>query len=401
MKKLLKRLRVFSHRDRQIVDYLVELKKKTGYPQKFETTAAKNKDDLIFEINKKLDSVNLNRGISVAVQSMSPKVLEIVGRKNMSVDNLAEQLARYREAGMFTYTDIILGLPGETFESFSSGLFQVIEAGQHSSININRCEFLPNTLMYSDEYRRKYAIKTIRSFLCQNHSAVAEDLRFGSRSDLVVETSTMSRDDWRRALRLSVCVQSFHCLGLLRFVAIYLRKAKNIAYHDFYSDLFNWIENESKFIKEKLDYVCQSIDVFLEGKGNLYFCDSMFGNVYWPFEEALFLCSACEIEKFYEEFIRYLSCVADLNDEEIIDILNYQKAAINLPEQKEKTLSLKYDWPQYFAQLFNPDVTSPKAIDITVKVSANRVSSWEEYARFVVWYGKREERTINKMIYID
>ncbi len=388
-------------RDRQIVDYLVELKKKTGYPQKFETTAAKNKDDLIFEINKKLDSVNLNRGISVAVQSMSPKVLEIVGRKNMSVDNLAEQLARYREAGMFTYTDIILGLPGETFESFSSGLFQVIEAGQHSSININRCEFLPNTLMYSDEYRRKYAIKTIRSFLCQNHSAIAEDLRFGSRSDLVVETSTMSRDDWRRALRLSVCVQSFHCLGLLRFVAIYLRKAKNIAYHDFYSDLFNWIENESKFIKEKLDYVCQSIDVFLEGKGNLYFCDSMFGNVYWPFEEALFLCSACEIEKFYEEFSQYLYCVADLNDEEIIDILNYQNAAINLPEQKEKTLSFKYDWPQYFAQLFNPDVTSPKAKDVTVKVSANGVASWEEYARFVVWYGKREERTINKMIYID
>ena len=387
-------------RDRQIVDYLVELKKKTGYPQKFETTAAKNKDDLLFELNKKLDSVNLNRGISVAVQSMSPTVLEIVGRKNMSVDNLSGQLARYREAGMFTYTDIILGLPGETFESFSSGLFQVIEAGQHSSININRCEFLPNTLMYSDEYRRKYAIKTIRSFLCQNHSAVAEDLRFGSRSDLVVETSTMSRDDWRRALRLSVCVQSFHCLGLLRFVAIYLRKAKNISYYDFYSNLFDWIENESVFIKKKVDYVCRSIDTFLEGKGNLYFCDPLFGNVYWPFEEALFLCSACEIEKFYDEFSRYLSQIADMGDEEIVDVLEYQKVAINLPKQSEKAFSFKYDWVKYFEQLFNPHVTSPEEKAVTVKVSANDVTSWEEYARFVVWYGKREERTINKTEYI-
>lgn len=388
-------------RDRQIVDYLVELKKKTGYPQKFETTAAKNKDDLLFELNKKLDSVNLNRGISVAVQSMSPTVLEIVGRKNMSVDNLSGQLARYREAGMFTYTDIILGLPGETFESFSSGLFQVIEAGQHSSININRCEFLPNTLMYSDEYRCKYAIKPIRSFLCQNHSAVAEDLRFGSRSDLVVETNTMSRDDWRKALRLSVCVQSFHCLGLLRFVAIYLRKAKNVSYNDFYSGLFNWIENESSFIKKKVDYVCQSIDVFLKGKGNLCFSDPLFGNVYWPFEEALFLCSAYEIDEFYEEFSQYLSCIADVNAEEIIDVMKFQKAAINLPEQNEKTLIFSYDWVKYFEQLFNPDVACPEKKAITVKKAPNDISSWEDYARFVVWYGKREERTINKMKYID
>ena len=388
-------------RDKQIVDYLVQLKKKTGYPQKFETTAAKNKDDLLFKLNQQLDSVNLNRGISVAVQSMSPTVLEIVGRKNMSVDNLSGQLARYREAGMFTYTDIILGLPGETFDSFASGLFEVVEAGQHSSININRCEFLPNTLMYSDEYRRKYSIKTIRSFLCQNHSAVAEDLRFGSRSDLVVETNTMSRDDWRKALRLSVCVQSFHCLGLLRFVAIYLRKAKNVSYYSFYSDLFEWIENESRFFKKKLDYVCKSIDAFLEGKDNLHFNDPLFGNVYWPFEEALFLCSVCEIEEFYDEFSQYLTRIADLNDDALADVLRYQKAAINLPEQTEKTLCFRYNWIEYFEQLFNPDVALPEAKKICVSIAADDITAWEEYARFVVWYGKREERTINKMKYVD
>ncbi|MGN1169372.1 MAG: B12-binding domain-containing radical SAM protein [Acutalibacteraceae bacterium] len=143
-------------RDEEIVDYLVSLKKQYGYPQKFETTAAKNKDELTFRINSKLDSVGLNKGVSVACQSLSPQVLRNVGRHNMSIDSFISQLKRYREAGMHTYTDLILGLPGETFESFCRGLFAVIEAGQCFSININRCELLPNSLMNSQEIISKY-----------------------------------------------------------------------------------------------------------------------------------------------------------------------------------------------------------------------------------------------------
>lgn len=383
-------------RDEQIADYLVELKKKFGYPQKFETTAAKNKDDLTFRINKKLDSVNLNRGISVAVQSMSPKVLEIVGRKNMSVSNLSKQLELYRNAGMYTYTDIILGLPGETFESFSSGLFEVIEAGQHYSININRCEFLPNTLMYSEEFKNKYGIKTIRSHLCQNHSKTEEELYFGSRSDLIVETNTMSRADWRKALRLSVCVQSFHCFGLLRFLAIYLRKAKGISYKDFYLSLFNHIEESDGFIKSKLDYVCRSIDDFLVEKGNLSFNDILFGDIYWSFEEALFLCIACEAEEFFKEISVWLPCVVTSDEEDIADLFNYQKSVIYLPNQEDKTIHLRYNWADYFSHIFNPGIVLPERCRIEMILKGNNFSSWEEYARDVVWFGKREDKMINK-----
>ncbi len=387
-----------ADRDEEIAEYIVELKKKYGYPQKFETTAAKNKDEHVFRINQKLHTQNLNRGISVAVQSMSKEVLEIIGRKNISVDNLSYLLEKYRNAGMYTYTDIILGLPGETLESFCNGLFDVIEAGQHYSININRCEFLPNTPMYSKEYTQRYKIKTIRSYLCQNHSKVVNDTRYGSRSELVVETSTMSRRDWRKAIRLSTCVQSFHCMGMLRMIAVYLRRAHGITYHDFYMNLFEWIESKSSFIKKQLDYVCASIDTFLEGKSNMSFDDKRFGDIYWSFEEALFLCSAYGCEEFFEEAGGYiLSHYPDFSAE-LSDLLLYQKSILVLPAQNDKTVRFNFDWPKYFENIFDKSKLPPDNQSITLKIGGNDINSWPDYGRLVIWYGKRDDKGINKSI---
>lgn len=382
-------------RDEKIAEYVVQLKKEYGYPQKFETTATKNKDDLTFRINSKLDEVGLNRGISVAVQSMSPTVLEIIGRKNMSIQNFAEQLERYRKNGMYTYTDIILGLPGETLESFCKGLFDVIEAGQHYSININRCEFLPNTKMYSESFVEQYKIKTIKSYLCQNHSRIDDDMSYSSRSELVVETSTMSMQEWRKALRISTCVQSFHSLGLLRFFAVYLRKSKNVSYSDFYMSLYDWIEQESSFVKKTVDRVCASIDTFLSGKGNLCFSDERLGNIYWDFQEGLFVLCAMGIDEFYGEIKEFLDRY--FSDKTVLDdLFEFQKESIALPWKTEKILNLQHNWSDYFENIFDSSYTDPEFKSVRIRINASQYDTWAEYAHEIVWYGKRNGRTINK-----
>lgn len=382
-------------RDEEIADYIVELKRKYGYPERFESTAAKNKDDRVFKILSKLEQADLNRGVSVAVQSMSPEVLEIVGRKNMSVNNFAEQVARYRTNGMYTYTDLILGLPGETLDSFCKGLCEVIEAGQHSNVSVYRCEFLPNTIMYTKEFVEKYKIKTVKSLLCQIHTKVDADMRYASRSDIVVATSTMSTEDWKKAFRFSVCVQSFHSLGLLKFFAIYLRKAKNISYYDFYMNLYEWIEKESKVIKRILDKVFSSVDIFLEGNGNLCFSDERFGDIYWEFYEGLFLSCAAEIEEYFEDAEKYLCRYFDDN-EAYEDLLSYQKAMIALPSQKEKILKFRYDWYEYFENLFNESYLTPAKKETLLKFEDTSADSWISFAHKRVWYGKRYENTIKK-----
>lgn len=382
-------------RDEEIADYIVQLKKKYGYPQRFESTAAKNKDDQVFKILSKLEEADLNRGVSVAVQSMSPEVLEIVGRKNMSVNNFAEQVTRYRTSGMYTYTDLILGLPGETLDSFCKGLCQVIEAGQHSNVSVYRCEFLPNTIMYTKEFVKEYKIKTVRSLWCQIHTKVDEDMKYASRSDVVVATSTMSTEDWEKAFRFSTCVQSFHSLGLLKFFAIYLRKAKNISYYDFYMNLYEWIVAESSVIGKIVDKVFVSVEPFLQEKGNLCFSDERFGDIYWEFYEGLFLSCAAEFEDFYEDAVKYLKKYFD-SEEVFEELLLYQKSMIALPSQKEKVLSFRYDWHEYFEKLFDESCLIPEKTETKLTFEDTSADSWISFAHKRVWYGKRYENTIKR-----
>lgn len=386
-------------RDEEIADYIITLKKKYGYPQKFESTAAKNKDELTFRILSKLEKAGLNRGISIAVQSMSEQVLEIIGRKNMSVNKFAYQVEKYRLNGMHTYTDLILALPGETLESFCRGLCEVIEAGQHSNVSVYRCEFFPNTIMYTKEFVEKYKIKTRRSLLSQCHTCTDDDTKYASRSNIIIETSTMSMLEWKEASRIAICIQSFHSLGLLKYIAIYLRKAKGVSYYDFYINLYKWIENESVIIKQIVDHVCKSFDSFLQGEGNLNFSDSRFGNIYWDFYEGLFLCCATEIDAFFDEVKDYLKKFFD-DDYLFEDLFFYQKNMVALPSLKERIITVNYDWKDYFENIFNTDYINVKPEKKALKINQSSTDNWIDYAHKNVWYGKRFENTLNKPEYI-
>ncbi|MBQ4339352.1 MAG: radical SAM protein [Clostridia bacterium] len=386
-------------RDEKIADYAIEVRKKYGYPHRFETASEKNKTDAAFRINQKLEIAGLNRGVCVAVQSMNEKTLEAIGRKNLSVNKFAQELNKYRKHNINTYTDLMLGLPEETLESFCKGLFDIIEAGQHYSITVHRCEVFPNTPIYSDEIRNKYKIKTMRSQLCQKHNNVNKDLDFSSRSEVIIGTDAMTPQEWYTAERISISVQSFHSMGLLRFFAVYLRKAHNVSYYDFYMKLYDWIENESRVLKRLLDHTCENFVPFIEGKSNLYFADERFGSIYWDFEEALFLCSVAEFEAFYDDVKSYLGRYFD--DAELFnDLLRYQKEMIALPCKDERIFETQYDWHEYFRLIFDPAVTHPEKKKTALKIPVSETDNWFDYARVVAWYGRRDEKSINPAEYV-
>lgn len=387
-------------RDEEIVDYVVQLRKEYGYPEKFETIATKNKNDRVLRINQKLHSVNLNKAVSIAVQTMTPKVLEVIGRKNADTDNLEHLYQTYRQNDIFTYTDVILGFPEETLESFCHSLFRIIEAGQHSLINVFRCELLPNTKYRTREIIEKYNIRTIRSHLRLNHGKVRSENDFGSCSEIVVSTNTMSTEEWEQALRVSVCVQCFHCLGLLRHIAVYLRKAREVSYEQFYLTFFRWVETQSQTIKQCFDYVCATVQPFLEEKSDLYFADPRFGDIYWPFEEGLFLCCAQDLDSVFAEVKTFLSQYFEMDDA-LEDLLRYQKESIALPNKTEKKCSFAYDWKQYFENLYDKSFRFPEKRKMLVHYLASKKQSWAEYARQTVWYGRYSEKTMDKDIHVS
>lgn len=379
-------------RDEEIIDYIVELKKLYGYPQKFEIIAAKNKNDLIFNINKKLFSVGLNKGVDIACQTLTPEVLKNIGRKNITNAEFAAELKRYRDAGMITFTDLIIALPGETFESFCDSLFNVIELGQHELLNIHTCELLPAAPMHNPEVIKKYGIKTVRSNLRQTHGKTDADTVLGSKSEIVVETNSLTRGEWKKLSRLCACVRAFHSFGMLRNIAFYLRWAKNVSYKDFYIRLFEYIQNENEYLGEMLRYVTATLDTFIDGKSDMYFSDERFGNIYLPFEEGLFMCAVTNSERFFAEIKK---CVSEFFDDKELfeDLFKYQMSDVSLPFAVEHTESFIYNWLDFFADPFAPLPRYPEKIKTRVLFSPESYADLPEYTREAVWYGKSKNRT--------
>lgn len=380
-------------RDEEIADYIIKQKKLYGYPKKLESLASKIKNDRVFNIYHKLSKAGMNNGASIACQSLSDEVLEIVGRKGMSFDELSSTLHRYINAGIATYTDLMLGLPGDTYESFCQSLLGVVEAGQHQMINIFPFEMLPNTAINTPEFLDKYAVKTVKSRLCLTKIKKGEPNSLGSRSEIVVETNTMSRNDWRNAFRISTLVQGFHCMGLLVFIAVWLRREKNISYYDFYTSLYEWSETENNFIKSVTDRVCACLDGFLEGKENLGFADKKLGDIFWQFQEGQFVLAALESEKFYadiKEFVKRFNP----NPDEFEDVMLYQQKMLVTPETKNETVEFRYDWNEYFKDICDTKAQNPKPKKTVIHFKEKNFENDYDYAVKIAWRGKRQRKML-------
>ncbi|MBQ3431841.1 MAG: radical SAM protein, partial [Clostridia bacterium] len=275
-------------RDMLIAGKLVDLKETYGYPNRLQVSYAKNQPDRVFEINKLLAEHGIGKGATLALQSLEPEVLKNVGRANISKQEYMRRIAQFREAGISTYTELIIGLPGETLDSFCRGLCELLEMGQHSSVTAYHCELLPGSQMSTEAYMKKHGVKTVCTALDQFHCNDMSETLSGY-SNIVVGTNTMSVEEWVQANFFAAGVQAFHHFGLTQCFAMYVRHECDISYYDFYCALLEYLMSETVFCRAVLEQVRQVLDDFVDGKGALTIIDTHFGDITWPLEEAVFL----------------------------------------------------------------------------------------------------------------
>lgn len=379
-------------RDEDIVKYLVASKEKCGYPDVFRPCYAKNSDDRVFRICSSLDSHGMDKGATLAYQTLSKEALFNIHRQNMSMERYSGLLERYNRAGIATYSELILGLPGETYQSFAKGLCTLVEAGQHNSVSVYHCEMLPNSEMANPDYIKKFGIKTIKVAFNHMHSSPESGESVREYSHLIVETATMSRGDWIKSNLFSICIQCFHHLGLLRCFAIYLYYEKNYSYYQFYNSLLRFITESGNTISGGLFRTFE--DKFthsLAGDWNYY--DDKFGDVVWLFEEGAFLELLYSGDKFWDEIMPFLKSLP-IEEEVFDELLAYQKTITRKPGDKYIELTLDYDFYNYFKRIYSCEYRKPEKRKNSLLIeNAEFFSDWKTYAKECVWYGRRLGRT--------
>jgi len=202
---------------------------------------AKNSNDEVFKIAKLLGAVN--KGITFSVQSMNPATLEAIKRKNMRTNDISESIKLSEQHNIYTYTEIILGLPMETVESWKQGISDILEMGQHHRIEPQLGMVLPNTEMF-DTQKKLYDIKTIKvkdfiPFGVDTLTGIAET------AEMIKSTSTMCNDELIEAWLYSWMVMHMHHSGYSQLLSKYCRHIHNISYRVFYDALFEKVKTNT------------------------------------------------------------------------------------------------------------------------------------------------------------
>lgn len=381
--------------DVEIVRYLVDTKVKQGFPKKIRAAYAKNSNERVFEISKILDNANMSKGVTLSLQSLDEGTLDVIKRKNIKFTDFAGWIQRYTESGMPTYTELIVGLPGETYASFTGGLEELLQAGQHQGLFMFPCMVLPNSELSETTYREKHRIEFQRVPVVPIHGSIGDD-GIDEYYDLVVSTATMYRTDLQRALLIAWAIQAYHCMGLLQSAVRILCQVLGFGYLEIYDSLLKFAErNPNTIVGQELTIVKRNIQEMLDGAKIINILPDC-GDINWPNDEATFLRVIQKKEVFYQDIELFMSeFVKNQADEGFIrDLIRFQSAIVLDPNSPRQT-SVLSNWN--FEELLTSD--EPESIqNITKSKSPSKLTvshekafcgDVETFAREIVWYGRK------------
>ena len=143
-------------RDEEVADYIVYLQERYGWPRRLRTTTGKNRGARIIKVMRKVSG---SLPMTAAVQSMNPTVLKNIERSNISLKTYADIQQEVRAQGMQSYGELILGLPGETKESFLNGIRDLMDTGVQR-VSAHQLMLLHGAPLANPDSRKRFGLKT-------------------------------------------------------------------------------------------------------------------------------------------------------------------------------------------------------------------------------------------------
>lgn len=383
-------------RDVELTRAMVDTKARFGFPNRFRAAYAKKSNDRVFEIAKLLSDAGMNKGVTLSLQSMDEGTLEIVKRANIKMTDFSRLVRKYKSDFIATYTELIIGLPGESYESFRHGLETIMEAGQHDSISIYPCMLLPNSELTQPDSLRIHSIQSVRTPVIWLHAS-PDPADIPEYYDVIVATASMPHDQWRKAMVLGWMIQAYHCLGLLQYVAIFARHYLGVAHVRFYERIIEYAGTQpGGAMARELTRLDAYLDRLVDGRG-IDIVMPEFGDVLWPPEEAMFLNAVREPASIYADaratLVELAKSVGKSVEEGILDdLFVYQANMIKRPSQPAQfDFEIAYDLPGFFALVQGGEAAplAPVRRKIAIASDFDHGGDLETFAREVVWYGRK------------
>jgi len=250
---------IFKERDKEIAKIINNFKQKTGFPKTIAATWNKNLQSEIIEVAQILGS----RGLTVSLQSLNEKVLEEIKRTNMEVNDLSGLLELCSRENVPIYTELILGLPYETKDSWKEGFFKLMSLGHHAMLDIYLNIMIENSEMNSPEQIKKHGIDMIEvNDYVSGDPSYSENGVF-EKTVILRATKYMPFEEFIESFMFSWIALIFHYFGYSQMYSRYLHNKSGVSYKEFYEQFYEYAKNSNGLIHSEYSRTKSLIENYL------------------------------------------------------------------------------------------------------------------------------------------
>lgn len=401
-------------RDVEIARYIAEVKLKEGYPFIFSVQSTKNAPERVHAIQKILAGSGLSKGTTIAMQSMDQATLKNIKRDNIPAEQFQKLQREFTRDKIETYTDMIIALPGETYESFIDGIDLIVENSQHNRIQFVNLAVLPNAAMGDPEYQKKYGMKLVTSKIVTNHSSL-----FSGKGDfvqelqqLVIATDSMPLEDWVRTRAYCYMVSLLYFDKILQIPLAISKQMSKIKLKEFFAAFTseNFLKNYPT-LHETYDFFYNKARDIQNGSGVEYCASFEWLNIWWSVDEYIFIKLVVEnkINDFYEEAGKVIGSVLKQHKSSLPENLLEESVALNkillkMPFKScDDVIDVSYNVFEMYRGIImgEPIGLEKEELCYLIKKSKNIYAKWDDWYREVVFYGNRKGSYMHEIASIE
>ncbi|MCX6779051.1 MAG: radical SAM protein [Candidatus Magasanikbacteria bacterium] len=383
-------------RDLDIVDYVARIKSREGFPKSLSVQNTKNAIETTFKVQKILSDNGLNKGVTLSLQSTNPQVLSNIKRSNISVQAYQDMQLQFTRQKIETYTDVILGLPGETYESYIKGVDSIISNGQHNRIQFNNLSILPNSEMGSQEYQEKFGMVVVQTDIVNVHGTYRDDNhKILEKQLLCVGTDSMNKSDWIKSRVISWWIGLLYFNKILQIPVLTAHKLYTIPFRKIFELFTRELSLANHPILKSINnfFIAKALDI--QNGGVEYCLSKNFLNIYWTADELVILQLIADnkINTFYNECSQLFLENLVVESAFLCNSIKLNAEILKKPFQKENGLiSLEFDILEFYYSILAGGTKKLEKINCLYNINRqNEIwTTLNDYYKEVIWFGNKK-----------
>ena len=251
-------------RDVELAEYIRDLHEASGFPSSLRVYYAEKGP---FEnVQQMAGALKTLLPLNMSFQTLTTEVLKNVRRKNMSLDKVKEMIDFAHGNDISVSTELISGLPGETYESFRRVFWEVVKLG-FDSIYAGPLYLIKGSELYTNAARNLYGLKSFYTLIDRDVTRVGSRYVYET-DEVVVESETMSEEDFWKIHKFCYFITT--CYGAAFLKEIFMHCSNyDITPLEIYDELFGNPQEYPFFVDTAEKYTEEIKTKYFQSRNNL------------------------------------------------------------------------------------------------------------------------------------